>query len=66
MENATALAKAKSRSENTQSETQRGRRTNPPHEEKIYYDAETGEEGKYEGDEGDGVTMSATSYPGQE
>ena len=33
-------------------------------EEKIYYDAETGEEGH--ADEGEGLTMSATSYPGQE
>lgn len=35
-------------------------------EEKIYYDAETGEEGHHDETEGDGVMMSATSYPGQE
>lgn len=34
-------------------------------EEKIYYDAETGEEGHHD-EEGEGVAMSATSYPGQE
>ena len=34
-------------------------------EEKIYYDAETGEEGHHE-EEAEGVAMSATSYPGQE
>ncbi|KAG0650242.1 hypothetical protein D0Z07_3126 [Hyphodiscus hymeniophilus] len=94
MENATALAKAKSLTEsrnevsavqtrqgvqtpattvdtalNTHSiggplaQGERGRRD--AREEKIYYDAETGEEGHAE--EGDGsLSMSATSYPGQE
>jgi hypothetical protein len=35
-------------------------------EEKIYYDAETGEEGHHDEGEPEGVMMSATSYPGQE
>lgn len=67
VENATTLAKAKSKSEGSGGDGPRGRREQNSHapEEKIYYDAETGQEGHAEG-EGEGVTMSATSYPGQE
>ena len=72
--NPTTLAKARSKKlaelENTESDSHRARRAANAQEEKIYYDAETGQEGHRGGEEGDGegdgVMMSATSYPGQE
>ena len=71
-ENASMLAKAKSKSENKASdsgsgvnERGQGERARDEREEKIYYDAETGREGSHV-DDGEGVAMSATSYPGQE
>ena len=79
-ENAAALAKAKSMSspspgtssgnaEGFGRQALRGARVPKAadaREEKIYYDAETGEEGDGDEDDDAGVTMSATSYPGQE
>ena len=82
IENANALAKAKSTSVNPRHEgngIQTRRALNVPvnyavnsrlngrdaREEKIYYDAETGQEGQADEENGE-LTMSATSYPGQE
>jgi hypothetical protein len=65
------LAKAKSKRlaelENNERDKARMRRERNAQEEKIYYDAETGQEGhRAEEEDGEGVAMSATSYPGQE